>query len=410
MLVPSAFAATHDATEDVSTNTATLVLGKDLTYTNRQHSPISKVTYTIEKVEAWGNDAVANGTNGAAIAVAEMPNPSTSSAEINLTDNGNGKATGTTTVTIPFTKAGYYVYKIKETAIANPGNRATVTSDTHEYFAVIYVCNRTDANGNTASGVYVHDITSYRNTSGSDTYKPTLTDIANTTDNGGTAASANTEANLGKVGKSTPTDPNSLEAYKMWNTVAYPTLSDLTISKNVTGNLGDLTKKFSFTVSLTGLEPSSPYAVDNTGDVTMTKGTFANGTMTATAAGEIAFTVLLRDDQSVKINDVPQDTAWTVTEAASNHKASYAITPAASATGDATKANANDNTSLSASGTVEGDTVCAYTNNRTLATITGVPNGVPETMIALIVAGLVAVMFAIRKRSREDERYIESLK
>ena len=415
LLPINVFAATHDTIEDVSSSTASLVLGKDLTYINRQHMPISSVTYTVEKVEAWGNEATDNSTNGAVIPVANMPSPSQSSVTINLTDNGNGNATGTSTITISFTKAGYYVYKIKETAIPSPSDRATVASDTHEYFAVIYVCNSTDNSGNTQNGVYVHDITSYRNTSGSSTYRPNLSDIANVTDNGGTAATTNNSTNLGKVGKSDPTDPDTLAAYKMWNTITYQEPADFTITKNVQGNLGDLTKHFGFTVSLSGLELNAQYNMSTTGTVTMTKGTNANGKMAPNASGELAFTLVLKDNQMLAISDIPRGTTWSVNEAASNHVASYSVTPAASTTGGsgtgiATGANQTDQRVLSAGGTIEGDTTVVFTNTRTLATVTGVPNSVPELIMALIVVGAIFAVFVAKKKSVDDEDFIKTVK
>lgn len=416
----SALAATHDTIEDVSTSTATLTLGKELSYTNRQHSPVSSVTYTIEKVEAWGNENAANGTNGTAIPVASMPNPSSSSVNIPLTDNTSTHvASGTANVTIPFTQAGYYVYKIKETPISSITG-ATVTSDTHEYFAVIYVCNKTDANGNTISGVYVHDITSYRNTSGSSTYRPNLTDISTTTDNSGTAAQTNNSTNLGKVGKSTSSDPDALAAYKMWNAVAYPAPVDLTTSNNVTGSLGDRTKNFSFAVSLTGLEPNSSYTVNTTGTVTMTsgKGTYSNGTITTNANGEAVFTLLMSDDKSFKINDVPVGTTWSITEAANNHKASVSVTPKTSVsgqtgTGTYTKANDAPNTALAVGGTLSADTTVPFVNDRNIAIMTGVPAEFTGVLYGVAICGaLLAVLLLVAavKRNHDDEDYIESCK
>ena len=428
------FAATHDPIEDISTDTATLVLGKELTYSNRQACPISSVTYTVEKVEAWRNDNVnamsgSNVVKGQEIAVADMPAPSSASVNIPLTDNTTTHvATGRANDTITFNKAGYYVYKIKEVPISAITG-ATVTSDTHEYFAVIYVCNKTaDAEyvtnhpgtkvGDTIPGVYVHDITSYRNTSGSSTYKPTLTDIANVTDNGGTAAQANTQANLGKVGKSTTTgsgaDPDTLEAYKMWNDITYTAPVDLTISKNVTGSLGDLTKQFKFDVTLSGLEANGVYNVTTTGTPTMVsgKGTYAAGKMTANASGELQFSILLTDDQTFNIADVPSGTAWSVTEGKSDHVASYTVTPGTSVTGgtgaSATDANSADSTALTAAGTLAADTTAAYENARNITTITGVPMEVMAPIAALAAVLLIAGAFMLKRRNNEDEEYINA--
>lgn len=394
VICTESYAAQHDAREDVSTDTATITLGKELTYINRKKNPVQSVTYTIEKVQAWENNNVKAKENGKEMAVSSMPEPSSSSVSISLTDEGNGTAQGTSDITIKFTKAGYYVYRIKEIPISQITG-AVVTSDSHEYFAVIYVCNKTDKDGNTVPGVYVHDITSYRNESGSSSYKPALTDIANITDNGGQAARENIKANLGKVGKSTPSDPDGLDAYKMWNQVEYPEPIDLKVTNNVTGTLGDLTKEFEFTIELSGLEESAEYVTYGTGKVegTQKRGIWNNSvkTMTTDDTGKITMTVLLKDDEDFTIEDLPKGSSWSITETANNHKASYEVTPSVSAV-TAKKANEKDNTDLDAGGTANQDTVADFVNTRDLTVMTGVPS---ENMPYFILAAIFMVMAAV---------------
>jgi hypothetical protein len=423
MVVTSAFsfAATHDTVEDASTDTATITLGKILTAAQANKFPtVTNFNFTISKVEAWKNANTNTANSGETIAVADMPafsnmSPAIGSFASSATGDTSTVRTRTQDVTATFTQAGYYVYKVVESG-STPANVAGVTYDDHSYFIVVYVCNKTDANGNTIDGVYVHDITSYRNESGSETYKPTLTDIANTTDNGGTAASENTRDNLAKVGKSTPTDPDALAAYKFWNDYAS---QNIEITKNVTGALGDRTKEFEFTVSLTGLDPETAYQLSS--DVAI-KGTPTAGTYDATAktittnaSGAATFVAKLTDDQKLVIEGLNVGSHYSVSEAASDHKASYAITSTNTATAageapviaNASASNSADNTALATSletvDATDQKVTVAYTNERTPATITGLSNG----MMALMGAGLVlagmAVIFMRKKNSYEED-------
>jgi LPXTG-motif cell wall-anchored protein len=330
-MVTGAFAATHDTTEDNSTSTATVTLGKILTAGQANKFPsVTNFNFSIEKVEAWENANTSTAQNGAAIAVADMPAFSDMAPAIgNFTSSATGDTstvrTRTQAVTATFTKAGHYVYKAKETG-STPANVSGVTYDDHEYFIVVYVANKTDANGNTIDGVYVHDITSYRNESGSATYKPTLTEISTTTDNNNVAASDNTRENLAKVGKSTSEDPDALEAYRFWNDYAS---QDIEITKNVTGALGDRTKEFEFTVTMTGLEKGQTYTTSGTGALVSASVGSVNTNdkeITADANGNATFLVKIKDDQNFKVEGVPTGATYAISEAASDHVASYAIT------------------------------------------------------------------------------------
>ena len=390
-MAAASHAAVHDPAEDKSSETATLILGKDLTYINRQMNPLTKVTYRIEKVSGWQNENASARENGTDIPVSEMPDPSLSSVDIHLTDDGDGKASGKEEVTITFDKAGYYMYRITEIPITVDG--AEAESDTHSYFAVIYVCNSTDEDGNTVPGVYVHDITSYRNESSSSAYEPDLSDIANVTDNGGQAALENDEENLGKTGKSSPDHPDVLEAYKMWNTVTYPDPVDFTVTNNVTGSLGDTTKEFEFSFLITGAEPGASYEVTGDGVITGGRGT----AVTADEEGKIELQATMKDDQSLTITDLPKGSVWTVTEGASNHKASYSVDPTENAV-EAEKANPKDEMEITSEGTLDSDSQADFVNERNIAVMTGVGSDSSTVMMALMLAVLIISMTVIRRR------------
>ena len=453
-------------------NTATVTLGKILTCTRGNDFPIiSDFVYSLEAVRAWDNANANTALSGVSIEAANMPMPaqvSTAHQNVNVTgtkatvvvgnfmdtdatnhSTGDGvdtanRRTRTTPVRITFEKAGYYLYKVKEVG-SIPGNAPAGTAaaknvpgvdyDANEYFMVFYVCNKVDAQGNTTDGVYVHSITSYTNESGSETYKPNLTEIQNVTDNGGTAAGANTGQanangtvthNLGKVGVSDPTTPNQLEAYRMWN--AYVT-RDVVLKKNVTGNLGDLTKVFEFTITLTGLGSGYTYvtnrAAAETGDMgtveltSVSPGTKNSGTsFTASESGQATLQVRMKDDDVFVINDLPLTAQYTIREAASDHVAKYGITSSNTSTGSevavfASAKGTNSTTSNQALTTAtetvdrfDNTVTVLFTNNRDLATITGVPGmDYMVWIIAALLLAAAAVMIRRRQKHYDAEMF-----
>lgn len=457
LAMPSfAFAAVHDPVGDISSDTATITLGKILTVNQENKFPnINDFQFEIEAVTAWDNANVDTDENGAEIAAADMPMPVASdtahhavtvdgtTATVAVGDFRTGTASSggvadtptqklrTTDVNIRFTKAGYYLYKVTEIG-SSPDSVPGVTYDDNSYYIVVYVCNNTDADGNTTDGVYVHNITSYRNADGSDT-RPDLSDIANVTDNGGTAAADNTIENYDKVGLSSSTvgtdgdgnatGPDKLAAYRFWNE---QNTHDVVLTNNVTGNLGDVTKDFEFEVTISGLEKGVTYTTnvptvpgDRTEIYTTSEGADivsasvgtadpAAKTFTADADGNATLLVTLKDDEVFVMNALPKSAKYAVNERASDHVASYAVT---SDSDDATitrdsDANQVDETALAtAEETVDADdgtVVIAYTNHRDLATPTGIPrNAVPVAAFAVIAVGLAAVVR--RRGSRVGE-------
>lgn len=430
MTSAAAFAAEHDPTEDIAgvDDTATITVGKILTVSQENHFPdIDAFDFTLERVTGWDNANVTASENGKQMDKSEVPMPEAAAGiavsgdtavvtvdGFDQTAAGDSavKKTRTKDVAIHFTKAGYYVYRLTENV---PQQKAAgVTYDEHEYFVVVYVTNRTDADGNTASGVYVHDITSWRNEEGSSANQADLSDLRLNTDNNGAAALENDEDTLGKVGKSNP--PNKLEAYRFWNSQE---THDIVIEKNVTGNLGDLTKEFAFTVTLEGLEPGVCYTSSTaaeTGAVTDGKlvsasvGTAdtAARTITADETGKAVFVIHLRDGERFVVNGLPVTATYQICEEQSDHKASYAI----SATGEnavilkAEDANQNYDTALATGIEVvdpaDGTVTVLYTNHKETRTITGLANvyGPWAAAGAAIAAGFI-VFLARRKEEQE---------
>ena len=430
-----------------------------------------------------------------------------------LIDDGL-RRTRVTDVTFAFTKAGYYMYRIEEAGSSPNGSIsdlnalkkdvAGVDYDDNTYYVVFYVCNMEASEndgsnafgqgtqrGDTANGVYVHSITSWTNGSGTD-FRPDNSmrtsdgladaqnwihdlmesqdvDSSHITDygDGGHSAAANTGGvnesssghsavthdNPGKVGISTPENPDFLEAYRMWNGQI---THDVVLKKNVTGNLGDLTKEFEFEITLTGLEANQTYTTDvpagYTGDVTSAgvklydmspaESLSADGkSFTPDSTGAVSFKVKLKDDDILVINALPRSASYKVKELASDHVAQYNIvssnvssgntsdvtadgsggaavfaetghTPGGSDAAHLGKANTDANTELSTETELVDrydDTVTViFRNNRDLATITGIA-GFDYMIYAAVISAIAVMAFIIVKRRREyaeEEKFL----
>lgn len=437
-----------DNLQKASSETGTVTLGKILTVNQANKFPnIEDFNFEVTAVEAWDNSNVATGENGKAIAPTAMPMPKAKTdahqtvtvdgtkAKVTVGNFKNDKATNkddknaesntvktrTNDLEFTFDKAGYYVYKVTETG-STPANVSGVTYDDHSYFIVFYVTNKQDADGNTTNGVYVHNITSYRNASGKEDYKPNLSEIAVTSDNKGEAAKDNVRDNLAKVGISTSEHPNKLAAYRFWND---SDTHDVVISKNVKGSLGDKTKEFEFTVALTGLEHGVTYTTNiateegqsTTGAkiISATAGTVdtAAQTFTTDDEGNATFLVKMKDDEQIVLNALPRGAHYTVTEAKSDHVASYALTSqkmegekavtnADAVIASAAKANDTKGELATANETVDatdGTVTVAYTNTRDITPPTGVAGGMAFGAMAL---ALVGAMVVFRRRKNGE--------
>lgn len=475
MMIPSfSFAAANGSADPIqakSSETATIYVGKVLTVAQNNKFPtVTDFTFNIQNIKAWDNANVSTSENGTVIAAANMPQPTvvtTDHLKVTRTDSTNaavevGNFAGTantsvadtatekyrsTPVNITFNKAGYYMYKITETASV-PASIPGMSYDNKSYYVVVYVCNKTDADGNTIPGVYVHDITSFRNTTET-TNEPNLTDIQNVTDNNNVAAVENNYANLAKVGKTpnepgtdpttgNPVGPNKLEAYRFYND---HTTHDVVVTNNVTGNLGDITKEFEYTVTLTGLEKNKEYttnvAAEEKASVNQTsasaelqaltsggKGTIdaTNKKFTSDADGNATFRIKLADDEVMVFNALPATAKYKVEELASDHIASFSSESTKDATWvhvEKTKANTQSGSAITTSiETVDavsnvagrnnaenndGTVTIKFRNHRDLVTPTGLPYYGDFVYVIAALAAAAAVAFAVKRRKSSVE-------
>ncbi len=425
MMMPiSAHAATHDAREDASSNVATIQMGKVLTANHKGKFPstLKSVNYELKAVKGFDNANEDASESGKSIAASALPMPEESDTKDHqVTVNGSSatvtvgnfssenndtdvQRTRVTPVQIAFDKAGYYVYQVTETG-SNPANVPGVTYDDHSYFVVVYVANKTDAAGNTVDGVYVHNITSYRNEAGSDKYQPDLSDISRVTDNDGASASENTEKNLAKVGSSDSEHPDTLDAYRFWNSA---NVQDLVLTNNVMGNLGDRSKKFEFQIALSGLEANTVYTLNepaaHTNSMTSegaelvraTVGTIQDQHIVSDESGKAEVTVRLQDDEHLVINGLPVSAKYQIIEKESDHIASFRVDSSSDSPviAKTNAANTESNTSLQTGNEqvdVEDGTITVnYINERNFAIVTGVPEATgPIALLAIVIAGLL---------------------
>ena len=186
-------------------------------------------------------------------------------------------------------------------------------------------------------------------------------------------------------------------------------VSDLTIRKVVTGALGDRSKKFDFEVKLSNLKALKEYEAEGIDSV-------ENGAMTevgfeADKDGKATLYLKLKADESAKIPSLPRGTIYQVKEKPSDHIASYEQT----GEGDeakfvaTSKENADANKTISTEEEVvdaeDGNIEIVVTNNRPIATVTGVgTDDTPYLLAGIILAVLSGgwIIYVIKYRRKYD--------
>lgn len=159
---------------------------------------------------------------------------------------------------------------------------------------------------------------------------------------------------------------------------AKPKITSVTISKTVTGGLGDKTKNFSFTVTVKKDEVNQKFKI---GDTEYT------GTATFT----------LHDDQTITLNEVPIGATVTVTETSYADKG-YSTTYSINGSGTQTDGLTAGLTAA------DGTNSIAFTNAKNDAPDTGVLlDSLPYVLILVAVVAGVALMLAHKRRSRFDD-------
>ena len=172
---------------------------------------------------------------------------------------------------------------------------------------------------------------------------------------------------------------------------------DLIISKNVKGSLGDRSKEFQFGVLFENLKPNETY---HYGDKTFK--TWMNGTAQAT--------IYLKDDESVKFENLPVGATYRVIEPKNDHVASYRLKSkekkavfdkAADASGVKGTFRTNIETVDANDGTVE----VAFTNTRDIITVSGIPKQMTPILIGTLILLQIMALGAIVRKLRKGRRW-----
>lgn len=285
-------------------------------------SPAETFNFTI------GNTEVTDAAEG--VIVANMPTPT-----VGIVSYGKGTATTdgnkqTVDVTLPtYTSVGVYTYTIKETA----GTTAGV-----DYDAVPVTMKVTVVNGDTAETFKVESVSFTKNEK--------------------------------KLARDEAAFNNTYTANK------------LEVSKEVTGNLGDKSKYFDFTITLTGKDG----ATYNGDGYKVVGGSYAENP-TSIKVGELK-TFKLKHDDTITIENLPKDVTYTVKETAVDNYT--------------TKVNGKDGNEANGKTTSEKATQ-AFVNNKGGQIDTGV--NLTTLPYILVFAGVIVIAgaaFITRRRRFED--------
>ena len=180
---------------------------------------------------------------------------------------------------------------------------------------------------------------------------------------------------------------------------------DIRIRKVVTGNLGDITKRFEYTAEFSGLTPGKAYEVEGDDEKTFI----------ADPSGRAVIPLALTNGQEVRIKQLPKSSQYRITEKASDHVAAYKLYSEDMAGKGAkivqVSADNNSDTAKALSTALEtvdqfdGTVVVLWENNRDLATVTAVNSnsGIWACAMVLSLAGLVLLAAKQNRFSKEQE-------
>jgi|GEM_PF-1145032 len=187
-------------------------------------------------------------------------------------------------------------------------------------------------------------------------------------------------------------------------------VGDLTIRKKVTGSLGDLSKRFEFTLRLAGLNPAETY--EASGLKAVNKGTAADSGFRPDDDGEAELLFTLKGGDKISIPDLPAGAGYQIFEAKSDHTASY-VQKGSGAQAEFVRAadrNEKSETVLSTEREKldfkDGNVVVTFTNNREISPITGVSDDLRPLAVLTAVIAVFAIfrILSYRKHRRRDTR------
>jgi hypothetical protein len=181
------------------------------------------------------------------------------------------------------------------------------------------------------------------------------------------------------------------EAATFTNTYVPPVGNDLTISKTVSGNMGDTNKAFSFYIALTDQDGSPLSSQDIQ---VLLPGKSAATMYTTDASGGL--TLSLKHGQAVTLEDLPQGTKYTITESGADY-----YTTTFSVTGGTTGSSGSHTQSGALTGS--SDVSIQVNNDMTVAVPTGIRTEV-QPFLVLLAFSLVTLLLMILGKRRNARR------
>ena len=296
--------------------------------------------------------------------------------DLSKSDGGTGEMIKGSFGKISFDRPGRYIYKVSQ--VLPDEIQKGMTYDQTKYFVYVFVEYRTDGTDETVDN--------------SDDVVVTNMIVCDSQDHPESKIAAGTD-------EVTVVFRNILET------------GSFTISKNVTGNLGDIYKKFRFKIEFAGLAAGREYAIDNNGAELISgfaadrndtdQETDIPEAFTADSDGKAELVFLLKDDSGFSFEGLPAGASLEVTEDASDHRPSYAVLRSG-------EEIASD--SLNAQGKLStktiaidepGDYAVRFTNERTMIPVTGTISRDIGTWI-LLVSIVMSVMIFLRMRGKRS--------
>lgn len=344
----SVFAVNASATDDSGSSSATqMTITKKVNIKQKVYAPNTEFEFTVNAGKAMkydGYDVIPGEASdwnvGGKVTVTKT----------NLTDT---VATGSTTMTLngTYNEPGIYSYVVKETT----GSYDGMEYDTTEKNVLVFVVYK--------NGQCVVD-------------KAVVVNVAD-----GVATAPETA-----VAKSDLTFTNKYD-----DESTNDGTHDLTVTKNVTGKLGNRSKGFAFTIKITA---------DGEGQKADTKEKYfveTNGTITSPSSSTIEdgaeLKVTLKDGEYVKIYGLSPKDTYSVTETdytSDGYTTSYQVNSEKAISGHATS---------SAMG--EADRNITYTNDKDTTTPGGVIMTIAPYALMVVLAGAFAVVFLTRRNRAE---------
>ncbi|MCI1726172.1 MAG: DUF5979 domain-containing protein [Lachnospiraceae bacterium] len=365
------FAANQDPLP-TATITASKIFNADAPVNN---SKITEAKFTLTSVGYTGE---VTGTT--------VPMPAATVKTAALTASGNSASGSTVFDAIPYSVPGIYTYKLVETVdTAVPG----VTYDTAERFVNVYVTNLLDANNqlilndNGTPQVEVKAITVYKETNGTLNWNSI-----------GNENAGNPDAKTGETG--TITGINGTVTVGFTNTFGDTAGNTvLSVSKTVTGALGNPDTEFEFTLT-TDSTNSLAYQVFDAAGAAVTSGTGKSG---AIVSGGSFF---LKHGETARIYNLAGGNKYTVTEKSSTTANGYKTSISGTAAGTAITAvtDITDGAKTAGEQTFALNAIDrqAFVNNKGVTPPTGITMEVLPFALMFILAGCAVIVMIIRKR------------